>query len=303
MPTDRINQILILKEGRRLGYAEYGAPGGRQVFHFHGSASSRLDHPADESLLCSLNIRFISVERPGHGLSDFQPGRRLLDWPEDIRQLADHLGLAGFYVAGHSAGGPHALACAHQLPDRVIAGAVISGVAPMNRPGAYTGLPLNNQVLAKSARWFPPLTRLIRRMMRGMVMGDAQKTAQRLMASIPETDKSVLYAPQYVEIFVSSIREGLRPGWQGVAMDDILINREWGFDPAGVKPRIDIWHGEADVNVPVHAARYLGERLPHNRVTLLPGEGHFFLLRCWGQILSALVEEGGGGERKQLPAV
>ena len=289
MPADRINQTLVLQDGRRLGFAEYGASTGRPVFHFGGSGSSRLEHPSPASMLLDMDVRFISVDRPGHGLSDLQPNRRLLDWPQDVLQLAGRLGLDEFYVEGHSAGGPHALACAHELPGQVIAGAAISCVAPMNRPGAYEGLPPLNQILARSARWTPWLAKLIRRIMRGMVMGDVEKAARRLMSSIPEADKAVLYAPQNVEMFVSTIREGFRPGFQGVAHDDILVNREWGFDLAGVRSRIDLWHGEADVNVPFHAARYLCDLLPYTRATFLPGEGHYFLLDRWEEILSALV--------------
>ena len=289
MPSDRTNQTLILQDGRRLGFAEYGVSTGRPVFHFGGSGSSRLEHPSPESMLLEMGVRFITVDRPGHGLSDLQPNRRLLDWPQDVLQLASHLKLDEFYVEGHSAGGPHALACAHELPGQVIAGAVISCVAPMNRPGAYAGLPPLNQILARSARWAPWLTKLIRRIMRGMVMGDVEKSAQRLMSSIPDTDKAVLYAPQNVEMFISTIREGFRPGFQGVAHDDILVNREWGFYLASVRPRIDVWHGEADVNVPMQAAKYLCDQLPYTRATFLAGEGHYFVLNRWEEILSALI--------------
>ena len=145
MPTDLINQTVTLKDGRRLGFAEYGASTGRPVFHFHGSGSSRFEHPSAESMLDLMGIRFISVDRPGHGLSDFQPQRRLVDWPGDVCYIADHLGIGEFYVEGYSAGAPHALACAHQLPERVLAGAVYGCVAPMNRPGAYQGLPFFNR--------------------------------------------------------------------------------------------------------------------------------------------------------------
>jgi pimeloyl-ACP methyl ester carboxylesterase len=291
MPMDRINQIVILKDGRRLGFAEYGVGTGRPVFHFHGSGSSRFEHPSAESMLNLMGIRFISVDRPGHGLSDFQPQRRLLDWPGDVCHLADHLGIGEFYVEGYSAGGPHALVCAHQLPERVLAGAVYGCVAPMNRPRAYQGLPFFNQVLAKSARWFPGFAKFIRWVMRVMVMGDIEKTTRQLMSSIPAADMAVLYAPQDFDVFVSSVREGFRPGSRGTAWDDILINQAWGFDPGGVQPRIDIWHGEADVNVPIHAARFLCAVIPHNHVTFLPGKGHFFLFNCWQDVLSRLVSE------------
>jgi pimeloyl-ACP methyl ester carboxylesterase len=291
MSLDRRNQTIFLKDGRQLGFAEFGAPTGRPVFHFDGSASSRLERPSSESMLVEMDIRFISVDRPGHGLSDFLPHRRLTDWPQDVRQLAGHLGIEAFYVEGYSAGGPHASACAHQLPEQVIAGALIGSAAPMSRPGAYVGLPLFNQILARSARWFPWFKKLIRWIMRGMVMGDVEKSARQLMSSIPETDKAVLYEPQNIEIFVGSVREGFRLSTRGVAYDDILINQEWGFDLAGITPRIDIWQGEADVNVPVHAAKYLRDVIPHTRLTILPDAGHFFLFNRWQDILSGLVCE------------
>lgn len=291
MQNDKLNQTLLLKDGRHLGFAEYGEPMGCPVFHFHGSGGSRLDHPSSESILTRLNIRFISVDRPGNGLSDFQPHRRIIDWSKDIGQLADHLGIDQFYVEGHSAGGPHVLACAYQLPERVIAGALISSAAPMSRPNAYEGMPILNQVLARSARHFPWSTRIIRWMMRSMVMGDPEIASRRLMSSIPDADKVVLYSPQNAEIFVSALREGFRLGSRGVAQDDTLINQEWGFDLTYISPRIDIWHGQADVNVPIHAAHYLHAMLPQTRATFLPGEGHFFLFQRWEEILSALVYE------------
>jgi pimeloyl-ACP methyl ester carboxylesterase len=291
MLIDKINQTVTFKDGRRLGFAEYGSPAGRPVFHFHGSGASRLDRPSSERLLLQLDIRFISVDRPGHGLSDFQPNRRLLDWPHDIEQLADHLGIQQFYVEGHSAGGPHALACAQQLPKRVIAAAAISSVAPMSRPNPYQGMPVMNQLLARSARYVSGITYAIRWFMRGMIMGDVEKASRTLMSSIPAADQAALYAPQNSEIFISAIREGLRPGSRGVAFDDILINQDWGFDLASITPRIDIWHGEADVNVPIHAGIYLRDHIPHNHATFLAGEGHFFIMKYWERVLSTLTSE------------
>lgn len=141
MKDNRVNQQVELEDGRKLGFAEYGDPAGKIVFHFHGSAGSRLEHPVDESILRNLKIRFISTDRPGHGLSDPQPGRTLLDCPKDTNFLADHLGIDTFYVLGWSAGGPYALACAFQLAKRVQAGAVVSGLAPADRPSPYRGYP------------------------------------------------------------------------------------------------------------------------------------------------------------------
>jgi len=286
---DKENQKIILKDGRALGFAEYGLATGNPVLHFHGSGSSRLERPASENLLIQLNVHFISVDRPGHGLSDSQPKRRLIDWPEDITQLADHLGLEKFYVTGHSAGGPYVLACAHELAERIVAGAVISSVAPMSRPRPYDGMPILNQILARSARQLPWLTYLARKTTRNMVMQDTKKAAQQLMASIPNSDKEILYEPKNVENMVLSIQEGFRQGSEGVAHDDILVNTDWGFELKSIETRIDIWHGKLDVNVPIHAAQYLHGHIPHNRCYELTDKGHFFILDSWEAVLAKLL--------------
>ena len=81
MANERIDQQIKLRDGRMLGYAEYGVPDGVPVFYFHGFPSSRLDWQFfdNEDPVTELNARIIAVDRPGSGLSDFQRGRRLVD--------------------------------------------------------------------------------------------------------------------------------------------------------------------------------------------------------------------------------
>jgi pimeloyl-ACP methyl ester carboxylesterase len=127
MNQEHQNHPLRLADGRTLGYAAYGSPRGPAVLHFHAAGSSRLEHPVAHTAVTLPAVRLLVVDRPGHGLSSFQPRRTLLDWAVDVKQLADHLGLEQFSVTGWSAGGPYALACAFALPERVKAAALLCG--------------------------------------------------------------------------------------------------------------------------------------------------------------------------------
>ncbi len=49
MTTDRNDKQIKLKDGRMLGYSEYGAPDGKPVFYFHGHPGSRRDWSAFDS--------------------------------------------------------------------------------------------------------------------------------------------------------------------------------------------------------------------------------------------------------------
>src|SRR5690242_15693615 len=113
------NNTIKLKNGYVLGYAEYGDPQGKPIFYFHGWPSSRFQAKVLDAIARKLNIRIFSVDRPGYGLSDFQPNRTLLDWPGTVTELGDKLGLNKFAVMGVSGGGPYAVVCAYKIPERL----------------------------------------------------------------------------------------------------------------------------------------------------------------------------------------
>src|SRR4029450_5102188 len=87
------DQTIRLHDGRILGYAEYGSPDGKTVFYFHGHPGARLEARFLANQATQFGVRLIGVDRPGMGLSSYQPGRSLLDWPDDVGKLAGHLGI------------------------------------------------------------------------------------------------------------------------------------------------------------------------------------------------------------------
>jgi pimeloyl-ACP methyl ester carboxylesterase len=289
MTTNKAIQTIVLRDERRLGFAEYGDASGKAVFHFNGSGGSRLEHPQDLSILTDLGIRLISTDRPGHGISDPQPGRKLLDWPDDVGQLADHLGIDSFYIEGWSAGGPHALACAYKMPDRILAGALISGLAPPDRPNPYEGLPFAMKTLMIIGRNVPSLVYLFRRMMRKNLQGDPDKMGDRLKSSFPPPDQKAIEESGSGDWLIENIQEGYSQGGDGPAQDDILINTSWGFKLQDIQARFDVWQGEVDKNVPLNQGVYQDKLLPNSRLTVLPGQAHLYLLTHWREVLEALV--------------
>jgi len=292
MAVDKLNQIFNLKNGRKLGYAEYGDPNGKVVFHFHGSGGSRLEYPIDETILTNLEIRLISVDRPGHGLSDPQPKRKLLDFPDDILELAGHLKIDKFFVQGWSAGGPYALACAYKLSDRILAGAIISGTAPPNRPQPYKGLPLSHKLIMFVIRNFPKVMYSMRKGMYKAVALEDNILAKNLISYLPDEDKLIFNNSEYQAQFIADVREGYKQGWDGPAQDDIvIINQPWGFKLENIKQRIDIWQGKQDKNVPFNHGVYQNKVIPNSRLTVLEKEAHLYLFKKWKNVLSKLIED------------
>src|SRR5258708_5368921 len=156
---------LLLGDGRRLGYAQYGRADGEPLLYFHGHPGSRLEARFAHRAAADAGLRVIALDRPGYGLSDFQPRRVITDWSADVAEAADLLRISRFSVAGASGGGPYALACAWRLPGRVIQAAVISGVGPYQVPGITKGMRWQNRIgFEWGSRW-PALARALMRSM------------------------------------------------------------------------------------------------------------------------------------------
>lgn len=282
--TTETNQTLTVADGRLLGFAEWGAADGRPVFHFHGSSSSRLEHPPEGAI--PEGVRLITVDRPGHGLSTFQKKRRLLDWPADVAALADHLSIDQFAVTGWSFGGPHAMACAFALPERVTTASLVASFAPLDRPGAMDGMANFNKIslrLARGPRW---IGRQFMKIQGRALRNNPEDVARRMLSSVPPADQAVFNDSQAAAILLPSLSEAYRNGADGPAWEGAMMVRPWGFRLDEITVPTHVWHGEDDVNNPMQCGAYLADTIPNATPHFLPGEGHFFIMKRWGEILA-----------------
>jgi pimeloyl-ACP methyl ester carboxylesterase len=297
MPTqttspDPSQQTFQLPDGRKLGFAEYGAPQGKPLFFFHGWPSSRIHFAGlnGDEIAKRLNLRVIAVDRPGFGLSDYQPRRRFTDWPADVVRLADHLGLERFAVLSYSAGSPYAAACARMIPERLTAVGIVSGVGqPFSAAGALDGVP--TRMLWTTARIHPRLTWLLFSVMKNVL---ASAPRDRLPASakqamMSEADFAFLQKnPAINGSNLESGLEALRQGGYGPAYEASLYWKPWGFRLEDISIKVHVWHGEDDSNAPMAAhGKVLASGLPNAEVKFYSGEGHISLIH---QYLHTILE-------------
>jgi pimeloyl-ACP methyl ester carboxylesterase len=287
---NKINQVITLRDGRLLGYAEYGTPRGKPVFFFHGNPSSRLGGRLMDGAANEINVRIIAIDRPGIGLSDFKPGRQYLDWPDDITELADILKVDRFAILGISSGAPHAAACAFKMPDRLFAVAIVSGPCPFNVPVASERMSMAWRLRALAGQRAPWLVRFFFGMIARSARNDPVGAISRTIGGLPEPDRLVMAQPEIVQWSSDSLRETFRSGSRGAAWDYALLTRPWRFSLDGLLPKVQLWHGEADATIPVRMGRYMAEVIPNCQARFLPDEGHISLIINHAkQILSNLV--------------
>ena len=278
--TDRLNQTIQLSDGRTLGYAEYGVPEGKPIMYFHGHPSSRLDWALfdPDYTLSQTGIRLIAPDRPGHGLSDFQTSRALLDWPDTVIELADRLGLDSFAVLGISGGGPYAAACAYKIPDRLTNVGIVCGMGPAEAEGAKQGSSwtyAGKGTLARNA------------MLKLTALGlqrDPEEFQSRFIAqaraTLPPVDVQLLEDEEFAREFLSlTFKEALRNGIKGASHDAKLYARPWGFKLEEIGCEVHLWHGEQDRQVLPSVGRHVAGAIPNCQATFLADEGHLSLPR------------------------
>jgi len=279
-----------LHDGRDLGYAEYGDPNGIPVFFIHGSPGSRLFHPP-EDVTIRQGVRLICTDRPGYGDSTFQPNRRLLDWGTDIAQLADHLGFNKFAIVGHSGGGPHALACAYALPERVTAAGIVAGAGPADTPNATEGMIFLHQLGITVGQYLPwSIWYLIIKYLFHGIAADPTTAIDRDQDTWPPTDREILTTPEIRELCIRSDTEAYRHDLLAYAWDARLLTRPWCFELEEIKVPVHLWHGTLDNSTTLVMARYMEEKIPNCKLTICENEAHMLLIPRWEEILTALKQ-------------
>jgi pimeloyl-ACP methyl ester carboxylesterase len=275
--TDHL-ETLTLPDGRTLAYAQWGDPAGRPIIALHGTPGCRLNrHPSDE-MIASTGARLITYDRPGYGRSDRHRGRQVVNCAADVAAIADALGLETFAVTGGSGGGPHCLAVAAGMPDRVTRAACIVGVAPYDVLGDafYEGMdPQNIKEFGWALDGEDRLHSELSSEAAGMLSRIAEDPATVLGDfDIPESDREILARPDIAEVMRQALTEAVATDVWGWVDDDLAFTRPWGFDPATITVPTAIWWGASDVLVPPGHGEWLADTVPTALVRVDADGGH-----------------------------
>lgn len=265
------NRTVKLKDGRVLGYAEYGDPKGKPLLYFHGWPSSRFSGNRVDKAAKRLHVRVISVDRPGYGLSDYQPNRKLLDFPNDVSELADILKIHKLAILGVSGGGPYAAAVAYALGKRITAAGIAVGLAPTYIPDICDGMAWTNKV-----SWTNYHRSVFLRYAAACSIWAQAKIIRADLTSLflSSADKQ-LRNDSFKKTMQRDRLESIRQGAKGAALDLELYTKNWGFELKEIRVPVFLWYGENDKNVSLAMGKYYASQIPKSKLTVFPGGGHF----------------------------
>ena len=281
-----------LRDGRRLGYAQWGDPRGQPLLYFHGWPGSRVEGRLGADAARATGVRLIALDRPGMGLSDFQARRTFVDWADDVAEVAAALRLDRFAVLGISGGGPYAAACAWKLSDRLTGAGIVSSLAPFDVAGAVAGMGRRNRLTFQLVGRLAILRRALFAL---MAVSVRRRPGRVLERGVPKpVDKEYIDRPNVRGILEESLSEAFRAGSRGPAWEMGLYVRPWGFRVEDIRTPVYLSHGEEDANAPINMGRYLAARIPDCRANFVPGEGHLHFIDRLPAIFAELSRRSPG---------
>lgn len=267
-----------LKDGRQLGFAEYGDPSATPIFYFHGFPGSRLEAGRFHEIAVVNKLRLIGIDRPGMGLSSIDKKRSILSWPSDVESLANFIGVEKFSIVGHSGGAPFVAACAYSIPQRLNGAAIVSGMAPMNKPESIVGMPHSQRVVTSLIKTIPWLANVMMNLT-WMMLKKPNKAMKQMIMQLPEVDQVIFRDPEMSKAIINSTIEAFRNGASGPAYEMRLLFKPWEFDLENIKFPMTIWQGTLDTQVPLSHAKIYANLIPDSHLKIVENEGHHSLLK------------------------
>jgi|HubBroStandDraft_6_1064221.scaffolds.fasta_scaffold132434_2 pimeloyl-ACP methyl ester carboxylesterase len=282
-------------DGRQLEVVSDGPENGR-CFLFHGGTpSAAAAYPPLVAELAKRDLRFVTFSRAGYAGSSAMAGRAVSDVATDVQAILDALRIDSFFCAGQSGGGPHALACAALLPDRVIATATLAGVAPWPAEGLdwFAGMGPENleefRLTMKGRDALEPYLVREAASLHGVRSADVVASFGGLVSDV---DKAALTG-DYAEHMSISLQLAVSTGIAGWRDDDLAFARPWGFDVGSIETPVAVWQGGEDRMVPMAHGVWLAAHVSGAEEHLLPEEGHLSLaLNKIGDVLDGLLAMG-----------
>jgi pimeloyl-ACP methyl ester carboxylesterase len=284
---------IALKDGRHVGFADFGTPDQTAVLWCHGGPGCRIEPDLLDGSAREAGLRFVGIDRPGYGWSTPQPGRTIGGWITDALAVLDHLGIDRFVTVGASTGGAYALALASSS-DRVIAAVACCAVTDMGWSGGKALIP--SALPVWKARSRDEAMAIVAEQMGE----DGGKVSIHTGGfPLPDSDKAVFADPVKLAWWLRCMKEMFAQGVAGYTDDRLADGRGWDtFDVAKITCPVAVIHGGSDSLALVANARHTASIVPGATLRIYERHGHISVFEeIVGAVVELLAQSGHIGSR------
>lgn len=293
--TDWNYHLVPLEDGRVSEVLVHGDQP-RALVWFSGTPGGAVPDDTFAKHCADRDLRLVMPLRPGYGQSTPRPGRRIIDFAEDVDQVLQHFGLPEIVCLGASGGGPNALAMARALPQCRAAGVLVSP-APRDAEGLdfYAGMAQSNQRLWRLADQGEAVLRPALEEHRALLFDavSVESFVDSFEDSVAPVDRAAMLDPDGPPMAASN-RKALENGIEGWVQDDIAMTTPWGFELTDITTPVTFWTGRLDQFVSWRHTVWMAERVPGAHLHVRGDEGHISLRKNhFPAILDDVLERAG----------
>ena len=281
-----VDDRVVLRDGRSVGYLDFGSPGQPGVLWCHGGPGSRFEPQGLAKAAGDAGLRLIGIDRPGYGTSTLQPGRSIAGWVEDALGVADQLGLERFCTVGVSTGGAYAIALAAQAPERVQGVVACCALADMRWADGKAMM----SAAGTRELWAAPDRQTAIAVAEKLLGVDGSRMLSTGLSSdpLPLADRAFLADPAFVAGFLVAFRAMFANGVQAYVDDRLADGPGWnGFEPSHIRCPVTVLHGALDTIVPLAHAHHTAKIVPGAKLRVMADLGHFSIMR---EIVGAIAD-------------
>jgi pimeloyl-ACP methyl ester carboxylesterase len=249
-----IEEVFQLPDKRNLGYALYGPGDGQPVIYFHGTPSSRLEPSLVtafginlDALLVKYNIQLIAVDRPGMGISSFNPTGNFTSFADDVVSLLRFLKVDKAQALCWSGGGTFALAITNRYPHIIQAVNIIAGFTlSFDKPGVFKAMKSNKYYFGSARK----ISGILKFIMNVFIRKGAKRPLPQWISGLPDVDHTLIKDPnKFKRLAEATLQEACKQGSKGAVYEAALYFHHPGYELKEIKQPVHFWWGTSDTAV------------------------------------------------------
>ena len=290
----KVRRLWTLKDGRTLEYFSLGPEDGKPVIYFDALSGSSIDviGAADRYLpaLQRMNVRLITICRPGGFRSTMRWVTSLRDYAPDVEELLDGLGLGTVSALSYSFGSGAALATVHELPERFERLIMSSAAYPTYKHPNWRELDVFHHLSSVIGRRWPNMLRQILPFLVRSILQNVDRYFDRHAArALAQNDIEFLNSEVARRRTKALIAERTAITMDGMVEENVLNAQGWDFHVANIETPVGIYQGTLDNVCPIGGARLLAEHLPNATLCEMDGLGHYHMATHWSALIGLAV--------------
>lgn len=288
-----MKDYILLNDGRKLGYKEYGDSNGFPVIGLHGTPGSRIWFKTDDDISKKIGVRLITIDRPGYGLSTKKKNRKISDFNNDINQLLEELKIRKFSIFGVSGGGAYALSYAANQNKLLFKAGIVASIFPFRKGKIPKEMCKPNRIAFILARKLPWLLKYTYKKQKSLIDKYPQlfiSSIKKNISHLCKTDQKIVLNDEITQTTLLHLKEAFNINSNEAVNELRLFYNDWNINFKTIRATVEVWHGEDDTLSPIDGIKYLVTKIPNVRTNYLESQGHFLdeNEEIWSNILLSL---------------